>query len=153
MYFLAEPEVVYQGWAVLSSTKVLMISGSKELVLLLIYSLLNLRKYHISKIYSRRWFSSNPRFIVCCCGLLQLRVLKGSTLLQELNSMYSWLSRCCTVRGSNIGFSPGLVPPRLSLGSLFYSLKVPCIVNKDYLVNFYCRTLYSYIVLLQCCMQ
>ena len=124
----------------MSSKKVLMISATREPVLLLIYILLNLRKRHISKIYSRRLFSPNPRFIVCCRDLLQLGVLKGSTLFQELNSC---LSRCCTVRGSNIGFFR-VSPTKVESHSLFYSLKVPCIENKDYLVDCYCCTLFLY---------
>ena len=40
---------------------------------------------------------------------------------------------------------PGLVPLRLRLVSLFYSLKCTPIENKEKLVDFYCHTLFLYL--------
>ena len=68
--------------------------------------------------YFKGWCHTNlggTSFVVGCQGVVQL--------------------------GGLVLCSPGLAPLRLRLINIFYSLKFPCIENKEHLVDFKCYTL------------
>ena len=66
----------------------------------------------------------NIPFFVLFVMRLSVFVLQDNMFYKHLVNMYSRLSRCSTAKGLGFG-SSGLVPLRLRLVSLFYSLKVP----------------------------